>query len=134
MFSANLVAGVLSIVSGAAPIIGHLKGEWILDKLSSVFSRFQGMNTESGRKQFFKSVTKITFAMSEMQKSTGQIQNTFAESANTYDRHMAEIRKSDWEEDTRTMDELKDMWKNMEQFLHSSLQMQHDAIRQLYNA
>lgn len=129
MLFSNLGSGVLSIVSGISPIVGHLKGDWILDKLSNITSKFNGMKTD----QFFKGVTKTTFAMSEMYKSTGQIQNTFAESSRTYDQHMAEMRKTDWEEDTRAMDELKDQWKNMENFLHQSLQMYHDAIRQLYS-
>lgn len=129
MLFSNLGSGILAIASGLSPIVGHIKGKWILDKLSGVFSSLQTMEKD----KFFKGVTKMTFAMSEMYKSTGQIQNTFAESSRTYDQHMAEIRKTDWEEDTRTMDELKDQWKSMENFLHQSLQMYHDAIRQLYN-
>ncbi|MCC5832831.1 MAG: hypothetical protein JJU12_07310 [Chlamydiales bacterium] len=129
MLFSNLGAGVLAIASGLSPIVGHMKGDWIRDKLGGIFSSLQEMEKD----KFFEGVTKMTFAMSEMYKSTGQIQNTFAESGRTYDQHMAEIRKTDWEEETRTMDELKEMWKNMESFLHQSLQMHHDAIRQLYS-
>jgi len=129
MLFSNLGSGVLAIVSGVSPILGHMKGDWILDKLSGVFSSLQDMEKD----KFFKGVTKMTFAMSEMYKSTGQIQNTFAESSRTYDQHMAEIRKTDWEEDTRSMEELKDQWKNIENFLHQSLQTYHDAVRQLYS-
>lgn len=129
MLMANLGAGVLAIASGVAPIVGHAKGDWILDKIGGVFSKLRDMNPD----KFFKGVTKMTFAMSEMYKSTGQIQNTFAESANTFDRTMSDLHKSDWEEDTRTMEELKDYWKQMEQFLLQSLQTYHDVVRQLYN-
>ncbi|MCH9627920.1 MAG: hypothetical protein S4CHLAM2_15690 [Chlamydiales bacterium] len=128
---ANLGSGVLSIVSGIAPIAGHMKGNWILDKVKTI--PFMGSLQDIGKDKFFKGVTKITFAMSEMQKSTGQIQNTFAESSRTFDQHMTDIHKTDGDENTRTMDELKDEWKGIENFLHQVLQMNHDAIRQLYN-
>lgn len=131
MLFANLGAGVLSIVSGVAPIAGHMKGNWILDKVKMI--PFMSSLQDVGKDKFFKGVTKITFAMSEMQKSTGQIQNTFAESSRTFDQHMTDIHKTDWEENTRTMDELKDEWKGIESFLHQTLQMYHDATRQLYN-
>ena len=75
----------------------------------------------------------MTFAMSEMSKSTGQIHNTFAEGNRTFDQHMSDLHKTDWDENTRTMDEIKDSWKGIENFLYQSLQMYHDAIRQLYN-
>lgn len=126
---ANLGAGLLAIASGACPVIGHVGGDWILGKLSSVFSALQGMEKD----KLFKSLTKITFAMSEMYKSTGQIQQTFAEGNRTLDQHLSDLHRTDQEEMTRTMEEIKDFWKNIENFLFDTLRMVHEAIRQLYN-
>lgn len=126
---ANIGSGVMAILSGIAPIVGHLKGDAILDALSGYTELFRNLPTDKA----FKGLTKMLFAGSEMQKSYGQIQTTFAEGSRTYDQHMAELRKTDWEEDTRTMEELKDEWRGIESFLHQTLQMYHDTTRQLYN-
>jgi|GEM_PF-3471577 len=128
MFS-SLGSGVLAIVSGACPIIGHMKGDWIIQKLGSVFSSMRDMKKD----QFFKGITKITFAMSEMYKSTGQIHTTFSDGSRTYHQHMSDLHRTDWEENTRTMEEIKDNWKGIENFLYQTLQMQHETIRQLYS-
>jgi len=128
MFS-SLGSGILGIVSGFCPIIGHMKGPWILQKLQSVFSSLDGM--DSGK--FFKSLTKITSVMSDMQKSTGQIYQTFSEGNRTFDQHMSDLYRADWDETTRSIDEIRDNWKGIENFLYQALQMYHDSIRQLYS-
>lgn len=129
MLFANLGSGALGIVSGLTPIIGYTSGgDWILDKLKWAFSGLSDME----KKQFYKSAGQITQQMSKMYESTGNIQQTFSESSRTFDQHMAELRKSDWDEDTRSMEEIKDLWKNIENFLHQTLQMYHDEVGQLY--
>ncbi len=129
MFNAYLGSGVLGIVAGALPIVGHMQGDWIMDK----FGGFLGSMRDMERDKLFEGFSKIAHSMSEMQRGMGDVRKTFAESTRTYDQNMAEMRKADWDETTRSMDELKDQWKNMEQFLHQSLQMYHEAVRQLYN-
>ena len=127
--TSSLGAGVLAIISGACPVISHLGGGWIIQKLGSIYSGFRDMKKD----QFFKSAAKITFAMSEMQKNVGQIHNTFAEGTRTYDQHMSDLHRADWDENTRAMEEIKDSWKGIENFLYQSLQMYHEAVRQLYS-
>jgi len=128
-FFSSIGSGVLSIVSGICPILGHVKGDFIIEKLGSVFSSLRDIDSH----KFFKSITSVTHSLSEMQKNTGQIQNTYAESNRSYDQHMSDLFRTDWEESTRTMEEIKDSWKGIENFIYQSLQMYHDAIRQLYN-
>lgn len=125
----NLGAGVLGIISGAAPIAGYMKGDWIIEKLGGVFSTIQGIE----KNKFFEGVHDITDAMSKMQKSVGDIQHIYSESTRFFDQNMSDLYKSDWDESTRTMDEIKDNWKGIENFLYQTLQMYHDAIRSLYN-
>ncbi len=125
----SLGAGVLGIISGILPIAGHMKGDWILEKLGGFFSSLRDMKKD----QFFKNLHKITQSMSEMSRNTGQIQTSFAESHRTFDQHMSDLYRSDWDESTRTMEEIKDNWKGIENFLYQSLQMYHDSIRSLYS-
>ncbi len=126
---ASIGSGLLGIISGIAPVAGHMKGDWILEKLGGFFTSLRDMKKD----QFFKSIQKITHTMSEMQKGYGEIQNRFSESHRTYDQHMSELYRADWEESTRTLDDIKENWKGIENFLYQSLQMYHDAIRSLYN-
>ena len=127
---ASLGSGVLAIISGIAPVVGYTPaGDWMIEKLGGLISSLRDMDKD----KIIKMATKVTFTMSEMYKSTGQIQNTFSEGHRTYDQHMMELYRADWDESTRTMDELKDDWKGIENFLYQTLQMYHDAVRSLYN-
>jgi hypothetical protein len=129
LFFSSLGSGVLAIASGLCPIVSHVKGEWIIDKLGGLFSSMKDMDKD----QFFKGASKLTYAMSEMYKSTGQIYDRFSEGNRTYSQHMGDIHRSNWEENTRKIDEIKDTFKGMENFLIQYLQMEHDTTRQLYS-
>ncbi len=129
----SLTSGCLAIFSGLCPILGHLKGKWILDKLGSIGGMFSKFGDMKDTAKAFKSGAKIAFAMSEMTKSTGEIQRTMAESSRTYFQEMKQIHATDGEENTRTMEAIKEDWKNIERFLLEALQMYHNAVRQLYN-
>ncbi|MEG0554576.1 MAG: hypothetical protein RR519_03515 [Victivallaceae bacterium] len=124
----GIVAGVMAVVSGAAPIIGNIKGESILNKLGMVFSGLKNMESE----KFFENTSKITLAISDMSKATGQVQTAFSESHRSYDEHLKESYKVDADERTRNIEDIKDNWKNLEQFIYQSLQMYHDTTRSLY--
>lgn len=128
LLMSNVGAGVMAIFSGACPIAGSLWGDGIRDAIGNVFGK-----SDLSNRDFFRSASKLTYAMSEMGKAQGQIRNTFAEGNRTYDQHKTELHKADSDESTRSMEELKDHWKNIEQFLYQQLQMQHEAARQLYN-
>lgn len=124
----GLASGLLAVFSGVAPIFGHIKGEWTLGHLSKVFSSLKDMESE----KFFENVSKITLATSEMAKATGQIQTAFNESHRTYDDHYKESYKIDADDRSRVIEEIKDNWRSLENFLYQCLQMQHDTIKQLY--
>lgn len=130
LMTSSLGAGALAIVSGLCPIIGHMKGDWIIQKLGGIFSGLRGMK----QAKFFEGAAKMTFAMSEMYKSTGQVHQTFSEGNRFLSERLSDLHKTDWEENTRTMDDIKDHWKGIENFLYQALQMNHDAIRQLYSS
>jgi hypothetical protein len=125
----SLGSGILAIISGVTPIVGYMKGEWILEKLAGTFTSLQDMKKD----QFFRGIAKVTFALSEMNKNTGQIHNTFSEGWRTYHQHMSEIYRAEYDERNRTIEDIKDNWKAIENFLYQTLQMYHEAIRALYH-
>lgn len=128
LLSASIGSGILAIISGICPIAGLLGGEKIIEKLSTVIKSLRGADAD----KLFKAGAKITEALSAVQKSTGDIKKTFSEGKKAFEQHMADLHRTDAEENTRTMDEIKDAWRNIESFLHQALQMQHDAVNQLY--
>ncbi len=124
-------AGVLGIASGLLPIIGHIGGDWIIKNFGSF--PFFSMLRDGKKEMVFKNLAKICGSLSEMQKGYGEIHSRHSEGSRTYDQHMSDIYRTDWEERTRSIDEIKDSWKGIENFLYQTLQMQHETIRQLYN-
>ncbi|MEZ5314850.1 MAG: hypothetical protein R3E91_01375 [Chlamydiales bacterium] len=127
---ANLGAGFLAFGSGLCPILGHMKGDTIINTLSHAFSSLRGIEKD----KFIEGVTKMTFSMSEMSKGMGQVQTTFAAGSRNFSQCMSDIHKADWEEYTRSMDELKDYFKNCESFIYETLRSNHDVIKHLYGA
>ncbi len=129
VLTSSLGSGVLMIVSGAAPIAGHTSGDFILGKLQGIFSPLKGMEKDL----FFKNVAKMTYAMGEMYKSTGQIQNTFSEGDRNKAQHLNDMARLDSEECTRTLEEIMQEWRAIENFLNHQLQTDHETVRALYN-
>lgn len=129
MRTASIGAGMLAIVAGLCPIVGHVGGKWILEKLGGLISALRDADPDKA----FEGFGKMFMAGSEMQKSYSQIQQSFSEASRTYDQTMSDLRSKDGEENTRAIDEIKDTWKGIENFLYQTLQMHHDAIRQLYS-
>lgn len=125
---ANIGGGVLGIVSGAAPIVGFMKGDSILGSLSTVFTSLQGAN----KKDFFDGISKMTYAMSETQKSIGQIYGAKAEGDRTRYNRYSDLHKVDHEEVTRNIEQLQERFRQSERFLSELLQMRHDVTSQLY--
>lgn len=121
-------AGVLGIASGLAPIVGHMKGESILNTFSSVFSSLKGAK----KKDFFEGISKMTYAMSEMQKATGQIYSTSAEGDRTRYNRLSDLHRNEQDEITRSIEQLQERFRQSERFLMDLLQMRHDVTSQLY--
>ncbi len=126
---AGVGAGVLGLVSGALPIIGHVGGDFILDKLKMVYSGFEGMK----RAKVFDNLSKMCFSMSEMNKAMGQVQSSFCEGERSWAEHKSSLHRTEGEESTRTIDERTREFKNWNEILAQLLRMEQDLVRQLYS-
>jgi len=128
---ANIGAGVMGILSGFCPILGHIGGgQWVANILSD---QFPNVFANAHQEQIFKGIGQMTQAAAETQRGYGQMRESFSSSTRTFDQSMSDIHKTDGDENTRTMEEIKDFWKGIENFIYQSLQMYQDVIRQLYN-
>jgi|GEM_PF-7074146 len=126
---AGVGAGVLGVLSGALPIIGHVGGDFILDKLKMVYSGFEGMK----RAKVFDNLSKMCFSMSEMNKAMGQVQSSFCEGERSWAEHKSSLHRTDGEESTRTIEERTREFKNWTEILAQLLRMEQDLVRQLYS-
>ena len=126
---AGIGAGVLGIVAGMLPIVGHMKGKWILDKLKFVSKGFASMKPEKA----FTGLSESVRQMGEMNKAMGQVQATFCEGEKTWAEHKSSLHRSDGEESTRTIEEHSREFKTWRDVLESVLRMEQDLVRQLYN-
>ncbi len=129
LLGTSLGTGILSIFSGFTPILGHMKGDFIQDKLSMLVSSFKDME----KQKFFKALGKMTQSMAQMSNSTGDINIKFSEGDRTRAEQMTRIHNENREDLTRKLEDTKDMWKNFENFLLQILQTDHEVARQLYN-
>lgn len=128
----TLTAGVMGIAAGLLPIVGFLKGKWLLEKLGMIGSFFKKFQDQDPNK-VFNNFSEMLSRGADMQKNFGQVQNLFGEGDRSFHQHMSELFRSDHDESTRSMEEIRDNWKNIENFLAQTLQMYHDATRQLYS-
>jgi len=142
----GIAAGVLGIASGLCPIVGHMNGEWVMhniigglgDGLGRLpLGRFlaDGLNELSTmeKDKCFDALSNMLRTMSDGSKTTGEIHKTFSQGPLTHAQHMSEIHKTDENQASHSMQEMKEDWKSVEDFIHRTLQMYHEAARQLYN-
>jgi hypothetical protein len=124
----HIGSGIMGLISGASPIVGHMKGEAIIGGLSRVFTSLQGIR----KKDFFDGIGKMAGAMSESQKAMSQIQGTSAEGERTRFNKLGDLHRSDQEESTRSIEQLQERIRQGERFLIELLQMRHDVTSMLY--
>lgn len=125
---AGVGAGVLGVVSGLLPIVGHVKGDWIIDKLRSAWSGFEHLK----RNKTFDNVSKACFAIAEMNKAMGQVQSSFCEAERQWADHKSNLHRTDGEESTRTMEEHNREFKTWNETLTQILRMEQELARMLY--
>ena len=125
---AGVGAGVLGVLSGALPIIGHVGGDFMLSKLSMVYQGFNGMK----RAKVFDNISKMCFSMSEMNKAMGQVQSSFCEGERSWAEHKSSLHRTDGEESTRSIEERTREFKTWSDILAQLLRMEQDLVKQLY--
>ena len=128
LFGAYVGAGVLGIFSAAMPLAGHAWGEPMKNMFSHLMPSVQTMKTP----KFVKSMTDMTFAMSQMQRYYGEIQNTFSQGNRRLHQHKSDLYKTDGDEDTRSIEAILEAWRSLEKFIYDMLQRNHETTRQLY--
>jgi hypothetical protein len=119
-------AGILSILSGVAPILQHsAAGDTVYGWLPT------WMKSNAPKEDLFKGYGKMFYAMSEINKNTGQIHGTYSEGWRTTDHHKSEIAKMLGEDWTRSLEDDRGYFNNLINALVHELQSEKDVTQQL---
>lgn len=122
--------GVLGLISGASPMVGHLWGKDLQKLISTIplFRSLAGMKTT----EFTKSLTEITRVMSDVYKSTGQIHNSYATGDERKHSGYGELHREEANKSLSDIQNAMQSWRSMENFMSQVLQWQHDAAKSTY--
>ncbi|CRH72676.1 conserved hypothetical serine-rich protein [Chlamydia trachomatis] len=71
-------------------------------------------------------------SLSELAKVSSTVYDLRANAVRTIAESYKELFRLEHDEMLRSIEELKDHWRNMDSFLLQILQTQHDAVRSLY--
>ncbi|ANH78812.1 hypothetical protein [Candidatus Chlamydia sanziniae] len=124
----GVATAVLGILGALSPIIGEISG----DKLLSSIQKNTGFWKTATARTFFKSTGKIFSSLSQLTEAASKIYELKETATRTFAEHYKEIFRIEHDDITRSIEEIKDHWKNMDNFLLHMLQTDHDTIRNLY--
>lgn len=124
----GVATATLGIIGAASPLVGEISGDRILEFLQKNMGLFKNASS----KTFFKSAGKICSSLSQLTEASSKIYELKETASRTFAENYKEIFRIEHDEITRSIEEVKDHWKNMDNFLLQILQTEHDAIRSLY--
>ncbi len=131
-------AGIAGILAGALPIAGYLKGEWIIDKLSSLGNiKYMGWfkNLEQFRDKpmtLFKNLSTMSQSSVTSQQMISQALTSFSESDRSRADKLGDMARTDGDEFTRLLQEMMEDHRQYKQFIEQVMQYEQNATSSLY--
>ncbi|BAE81046.1 conserved hypothetical protein [Chlamydia felis Fe/C-56] len=124
----GVATATLGIIGAATPIIGEISGKRIL----GFIQKHTGLWKQATARTFFRGAGKICTSLSQLTEASSKIYELKETASRTFSENYKEIFRMEHDEITRSIEEVKDHWKNMDNFLLQVLQTEHDAVRSLY--
>ncbi|WP_139413803.1 hypothetical protein [Chlamydia abortus] len=124
----GIATATLGILGAATPIIGEISGKQIL----GFIQQHTGLWKKATAHTFFKGMGKMCSSLSQLTETSSKIYELKETASRTFAENYKEIFRIEHDEITRSIEEVKDHWKNMDNFLLQILQTEHDAVRSLY--
>ncbi|WP_201456246.1 hypothetical protein [Chlamydia sp. 17-3921] len=124
----GIATAALGIIGAASPLIGEIAGDSIL----GFIQKNTGIWKNATSRTFFKSAGKIFSSLSQLTETASKTYELKETSARTLSEHYKEMFRIENDDVTRSIEEIKDNWKSMENFLLHILQTDHDVVRNLY--
>ncbi|WP_100934124.1 hypothetical protein [Candidatus Chlamydia corallus] len=124
----GIATATLGILGAISPMVGEISGDSILGFVQRISGRFK----DATAKTFFKGVGKVFTSLSQLTEAASKVHELSESSVRAVAEYRKEIFRMRQDEVTRTIEEVKDNWKSMDNFLLNILQTEHDAVRSLY--
>lgn len=124
----GITTATLGIFGAISPIMGEVGGEGLLNIIRKATGSWQ----QASSKTFFEGMGKVCSSLSELAKVSSTVYDLRSNAVRTIAESYKEIFRLEHDEMLRSIEELKDHWRNMDSFLLQILQTQHDAVRSLY--
>ncbi|SPN74124.1 hypothetical protein C10C_0991 [Chlamydia serpentis] len=124
----GIATATLGILGALSPMIGEICGDSILGFVQRISGRFK----DATSKTFFKGAGKICTSLSQLTDAASKVHELSESSVRAVAEYRKEVFRMRQDEITRSIEEVKDNWKSMDNFLLNILQTEHDAARSLY--
>ncbi|WP_213357526.1 hypothetical protein [Chlamydiifrater phoenicopteri] len=124
----SIGSATLGVFGASSPLIGECAGEGVLSILRNVSAKFN--DTQS--KTFFEGFGKTLTSLSQLMDTSSKIYELKSTADRTLHEQYKDLLRMETEEQTRTIEEIKENWRNMENFLLQVLQAEHEATRSIY--
>ena len=124
----GVATAVLGIVGAASPLVGEIAGDKILGFIQNSTNFWKNVTS----KTFFKTMGKIFTSLSQVTETASKCYELKESAVRTLSEHLKEIHRMENDDLTRAIEEIKDNWKSMDNFLLHILQTDHDVVRSLY--
>ncbi|AAD19156.1 type III secretion system translocon subunit CopD2 [Chlamydia pneumoniae] len=124
----GIATATLGILGAIAPMVGEISGDSILGFVQRISGRFK----DATAKTFFKGIGKVFTSLSQLTEAASKVHELSESAVRAVAEYRKEVFRMRQDEVTRTIEEVKDNWKSMDNFLLNILQTEHDAARSLY--
>jgi ABC-type transport system involved in cytochrome bd biosynthesis fused ATPase/permease subunit len=129
LYTAGLISGIMGVSAGIVPILGFTSfGQSALDLIGEGFSSFKGLEAEEA----FSNLGKILSSMERMNREMGEVRKTNADAHRYEDQQYGDMRRSDTEENTRAVDDIKQEFRSLYQTIVEMWRQQQELVSSLY--
>lgn len=125
----GILTASLGIFGALSPVVGEICGGHILDLLQ----KQMGFWKDASAKTFFKGIGKVCSSLAQFSEAASKVHELQESAFRTIAENYKEVFRIEHDELQRSVEELKEHWRNMDSLLMQILQSEHDTVRNLYN-
>ncbi len=128
-----IVGGFLTTLAGALPLIGQMKGDWIIDKCVNKlgWTSLQNLENGLGKVGAFKSLSQTIKGMADAANQGSHVYTSFSEGGRQVTQLGQSLAREQGEDCTREADLRKDHMRGIEQYINQLFQNLSEVSRRI---
>lgn len=123
----GVATAVLGLFGAVSPLAGEICGDALLGCIQS-FGFWKNVSSST----FFNSMGRTCSSMAQLSETVSRIYDLQENAHRTMAENQKELMRIEHDEISRSIEDAKDHWKSMENFLLQILQTEHETTRGLY--